>query len=280
MAAFDPGGIRRWTDELKFTVTAERIADYAPATNDPIQRHLAGDVAPPAFAIVPVFEALIPAILSVAPAEPLMKIVHGEQDLHYHQPIRPIRPGMTLVSRARPIGYQGRPTGTRSVVHIDSRDQAGGELVTEQWITLFLRGYDAGEPVGSLGAPHAFDDSLRDAGPIATVGQHIDDDQTLRYSPASGDLTPPSRRRHRQVGRPARHHRARPVHEWRSPLGNPHRTGRRPGRAAETAYRPVQQTGATRPGHQHRQHRHLPRQSDRRAHVVPVRLIPVRDVPV
>lgn len=185
MVAFDPGGIGRWTDELKFAVTAERIAEYARATNDPIERHLSGDVAPPVFAIVPVFEALIPAALSVAPVELVLKIVHGEQDFRFH---RPIRPGMALVSRARPIGYRGRSSGTRSTVHVETRDDAG--LVAEQWITLFYRGHDAGDLVGSLADPLGFDESARAAGPVATVTQHIDEDQTFRYGPASGDLTP------------------------------------------------------------------------------------------
>ncbi|MCX6473626.1 MAG: dehydratase, partial [Rhodococcus sp.] len=77
---FDTSGLDVWTDPEHFEVTAERIAEYAAATNDPIERHLKGEIAPPVFAVVPVFMSMAPAALSVAPVELLMKLVHGEQD--------------------------------------------------------------------------------------------------------------------------------------------------------------------------------------------------------
>jgi acyl dehydratase len=58
VTSFDPAGIGQWTEPDTFEVTAERIAQYAAATNDPIPAHLSGDVAPPVFAIVPVFMSL------------------------------------------------------------------------------------------------------------------------------------------------------------------------------------------------------------------------------
>ena len=45
----------------------ERIAQYALATNDPIEAHLEGEVAPPVFAIVPVFQSLVEPALEVVP---------------------------------------------------------------------------------------------------------------------------------------------------------------------------------------------------------------------
>lgn len=84
---FDTSGLDVWTDPEHFEVTAERIAEYAAATNDPIERHLKGEIAPPVFAVVPVFMSMAPAALSVAPVELLMKLVHGEQDFLFHRPI-------------------------------------------------------------------------------------------------------------------------------------------------------------------------------------------------
>src|SRR5271156_6256579 len=140
---FDDTGLDRWTDDERFDVTQDRLAEYAAATNDPIEAHRRGDIAPPVFAIVPVFEALLTPAVDVMPVEAIPRIVHGEQDFHFH---RPIRPGDKLVSR--------------------------------------------GKMIGELSPGHKFDDKLREQAPVAKVVQHIDTDQTFRYSPAAGDPMP------------------------------------------------------------------------------------------
>ncbi|KHO21580.1 MaoC/PaaZ C-terminal domain-containing protein [Mycolicibacterium setense] len=183
---FDDSGLNTWTDEERFEVTRERLAEYAAATNDPIPSHRAGDVAPPVFAIVPVFEALLVPAVDVLPVELIPRVVHGEQDFHFH---RPIRPGDKLVSRGKMIGYEGLENGTRAAIYLECRTE-DGELVNEQYVTTFVRGFDAGKSVGELSPSHRFDETLREGAPVATVIQHVDDDQTFRYSPASGDPMP------------------------------------------------------------------------------------------
>ncbi|MFE5566136.1 MULTISPECIES: MaoC/PaaZ C-terminal domain-containing protein [Amycolatopsis] len=183
---FDPGGLGEWTDESRFEVTRERLIEYAKATNDPIPAHLAGDVASPVFAIVPVFESLMEPALEVVPVGLFGRIVHGEQEFRFH---RPIRPGDKLVSRARMTGYEGLPNGTRGTIHLECRTD-DGDLVNEQYVTLFVRGFDTGETRGELGPDHKFDENLRSQAPVAKVNQHVDDDQTYRYAPAAGDPMP------------------------------------------------------------------------------------------
>jgi acyl dehydratase len=184
--AFNDAGLQKWTDRQVFEVTAERIAEYAAATNDPIEAHLKGEIAPPVFAVVPTFMSMAPAALEVAPVDLLMKLVHGKQDFHFH---RPIRPGDVLTCRARATGYASLSTGSTVAVYAESRD-AHEELVNEQWITVFFRGADAGKTVGEQAPSHDLDPALI-AGPAsAVVEQHIDDDQTFRYAPASGDPMP------------------------------------------------------------------------------------------
>jgi acyl dehydratase len=183
---FDASGVGVWQDEETFDVTAERIVEYAQATNDPITDHLAGNVAPPVFAIVPVFNAMIPAALSVAPIELIPRLLHGEQDFHFH---RPIRPGDSLTTRCKAIGFEGKPSGTRGTVYLECR-AADGEIVNEQYVTFFFRGFDAGERLGELGPEHTFDEATRAAAPVAKLVQHVDDDQTFRYGPAAGDPMP------------------------------------------------------------------------------------------
>lgn len=183
---FDDGGLDTWTDEDRFEVTAQRLAEYAAATNDPIAAHRAGEIAPPVFAIVPVFESLLMPAVDVLPVELIPRVVHGEQDFHFH---RPIRPGDQLVSRGKMIGYEGLPNGTRAAIKLECRSE-DGELVNEQFVTTFVRGFDAGKSVGVLSPRHEFDDCLRATEPVAVIVQHVDEDQTFRYARASGDPMP------------------------------------------------------------------------------------------
>jgi acyl dehydratase len=183
---FNADGLGAWTDETRFEVTRERLQEYAAATNDPIEAHLRGDVANPVFAIVPVFESLMEPALEVVPLSLIGKILHGEQDFRFH---RPIRPGDVLVSRARMTGWQGLPNGTAACVHLECRAE-DGELVNEQFVTFFVRGFDTGDSVGELAPSHRLDEALRQASSVAEVKQHVDEDQTFRYGPAAGDPMP------------------------------------------------------------------------------------------
>lgn len=183
---FDDTGLDRWTDDERFEVTRQRLAEYAAATNDPIEAHRDGVIAPPVFAIVPVFEALLTPAVDVMPVEAIPRIVHGEQDFHFH---RPIRPGDKLVSRGKMIGYQGLEKGTRAAILLECRTE-DGELVNEQYVTTFVRGLNVGKTVGELSPDHKFDEQLRGKAMAAKVVQHIDTDQTFRYAPAAGDPMP------------------------------------------------------------------------------------------
>jgi acyl dehydratase len=183
---FDASAIGTWSEPETFEVTAERIAEYAAATNDPIGAHLSGEVASPVFAIVPVFMGMIGAAFSVVPPEIAMRVVHGQQDFRFR---RPILPGDVLSSRVKPIGYASAANGTTLCFLLETRD-ARGEVVNEQYMTAFFRGIDAGETVGELAPSHKFDENLREQAPVAKVTAHMDDDQTFRYAPASGDPMP------------------------------------------------------------------------------------------
>src|ERR1700747_2009710 len=184
--AFDDSHVNEWSEPERFEVTRERITEYAAATNDPITAHLSGEIAPPVFASVPVFQALLVPAVDVMPVELIPRIVHGEQDFHFH---RPIYPGDKLVSRAKMIGYQGLEKGTRAAILLECRTE-DGELVNEQYVTTFVRGLNVGKAGGGLSPDHKSDDKLRERAPVAKVVQHIDTDQTFRYAPAAGDPMP------------------------------------------------------------------------------------------
>ena len=133
-----------WTAPREFKVEAERTQAYAAATNDPIEVHRDGTVAPPLFAVVPVWDVLTEAMASVVPPEAFAFVVHGEQDIRYHQPIKP---GSVLSTKAAPIGVHVKASGTTVVCKADSVDQ-DGTLIIEQYFITFFRGVSDGEGAG------------------------------------------------------------------------------------------------------------------------------------
>jgi acyl dehydratase len=186
VSTFDLDALGVWTAPKRFSVDRERIAAYAAATNDPIEAHRTGDLAPPVFAVVPAFESSAEAVLAIAPADLLMMLVHGEQDFVYHQPIEA---GMDLRTRSAPLGV--RQTSAGVVVAVKSETYtAEGELVNEQWMSTFFRGAQGQEPGGVVGPLHALEAALRDTEPFDATTQKIDEDQTQRYAAPSGDHNP------------------------------------------------------------------------------------------
>jgi acyl dehydratase len=175
-----------WTDGPEFKVDPERSKAYAAATNDPIPAHLDGDIAPPVFAIVPVWDTMITAMAGIVPPEVVAMVVHGEQDMWFHAPIRP---GMVLRTKAAPIGVHVKPNGTSVIAKVVTSDQ-DGNLLVEQYMTSFFRGVSEGESAGEEAPPHKLADDVKSREPDAVVTQQIDGDQTFRYAEASGDNMP------------------------------------------------------------------------------------------
>jgi acyl dehydratase len=184
--AFAIDKVGQWSDEREFKVEAERARAYAAATNDPIDAHTNGELAPPVFAVVPVWDAMGAAVGLVTPPDAMPFVVHGEQDMYFHQPIKP---GMVLRSKGAPIGVHVKSSGTTVVSRFETRDDAG-ELVNEQYSVTFFRGVSDGDGKGEQAPAHRFPEDVRSAEPVATALQTFDLDQTYRYSDASGDTVP------------------------------------------------------------------------------------------
>ncbi len=176
-----------WSEAVNSEIDAESIKAYAAATNDPIGVHLSGEQAPPVYAVVPVWGVMSTAMMGVVPADALMTVVHGEQDMRFH---RQVTAGMTLRSIASPIGVHVKPNGTTVVVRVDSRDVFDDSLVVEQYVTTFYRGITGGEGAGLTAPDHRLSDETMAGDPVATFEQTIDTDQTFRYADASGDRMP------------------------------------------------------------------------------------------
>lgn len=184
--AFGIDKIGQWNEGPEFKVESDRTRAYAAATNDPVDAHQKGEVAPPVFAVVPIWDVMAGSMAAVVPPEVMLQVVHGEQDMRFH---KPIRPGMVLRSKAAPIGVHVKPSGTTVVVKVDTRDEAG-DLVAEQHVVSFCRGVSDGEGVGEAAPGHTLTDEVKAGEPVATVSQTFDTDQTYRYADASGDRMP------------------------------------------------------------------------------------------
>jgi acyl dehydratase len=178
-----PDGLGRRGAEVRYDVTADAIRAYAEATDDDSPEALAGRVATPVFAIVPVWEAIAPASRSIANDQARRRVVHFSQDMLLR---RPIEAGMTLLSTATPVALLQRGSGSALVIHTETRT-LDGELANEQWVTEFFRGIDAPESRGQQPADHRLPADVMATDPVGEIVQAVADDQSDRYAAASGD---------------------------------------------------------------------------------------------
>lgn len=167
-------------------IDGDRARAYAAATNDPNPAYEAGKVAPPVFGVVPVWGTMFEAVGGVVPPEMAMFVVHGEQDMHFHQPLVP---GRSISTTASPHSVRVGRSGTRLTIEVASADADTGDPVLTQYVTLFIRGMSDGESGGPAKPAHDFPESAR-AHRVGTHSVHVDDDQTFRYRDASGDTMP------------------------------------------------------------------------------------------
>lgn len=174
-----------WSESMSFEVTGERLIAYAAATNDDLPQHAAGAYSAPVFAVVPPFPILASTTMAAVPDELMMKVLHGEQDIRIH---RPMRPGETVDCRAKVTGIFGRSSGVVVTALVETT--SAGEPVNDQYFTAFFRGGKLEGGYGEEPPPHSFEDSLRSRPADAEVVQKFDEDQTWRYAEASGDPMP------------------------------------------------------------------------------------------
>jgi acyl dehydratase len=177
--------IGEWSEPTTFEVTQERLAAYAAATNDDLAPHAAGEYSVPVFAVVPPFPVLASSTMDPVPEDLKMMILHGEQDIRIH---RPMRPGETVDCRVRVTGIHGRSSGVVVTALVETT--SNGEPVNDQYFTAFFRGGNLDGGYGEEPPAHGFDAALREREPDATVVQKYDEDQTWRYAEASGDPMP------------------------------------------------------------------------------------------
>src|SRR3954451_19659244 len=104
------------------TIDPDRAKAYAAATNDDNVAYESGKYAPPVFGVVPTWSQMLVASADIIPPEAMMFIVHGEQDMHFHQPLVP---GTAITTSAEVFAIRVGGSGTRLVVKVDSADEKG-----------------------------------------------------------------------------------------------------------------------------------------------------------
>ena len=186
MSPFTTGALGRFAEEREFKVEAARAVAYAAATNDTHPRHTAAELAPPVFAIVPVWDVMTTAARLVTPPQAFEQVVHAEQDMRF---FRPIVPGDVLRSKAAPVYVAVHGVGTTVAVRTETVDLSGAP-VNQQFVTLFFRGPFEGDSGGQPAPEHKLTAATKAGGPVAQVTYRFDDDQTFRYAEASGDPVP------------------------------------------------------------------------------------------
>jgi len=167
-------------------IDLDRARAYAAATNDANPAYASGACAPPVFAVVPTWDAMMLALHDVVPADDQVSMLHAEQDMHF---FRPLVPGRTLVTSAQAYGTRGSRMGTRFTMRVTSTDAEDGGLVVEQFATMLIRGIEPAPDGGAVPPPHALPADAK-AAKVAEVVTSVDLDQARRYAQASGDANP------------------------------------------------------------------------------------------
>jgi acyl dehydratase len=185
-AHFDLDTLGQWIEGDPFRVHGQAIEAYARATNDASPAGLAGELAPPVFAVVPIWDVMAKVTETTVAESVRPLVVHGEMDLWLHEPLRA---GDDVEVRVGAVGVHAKSSGTTVVVKAETR-AADGRLLNEQYSTQFYRGVTGGPSAGETAPGHAPPAELDGREPDAEMVYAIDDDQTVRYAEASGDHFP------------------------------------------------------------------------------------------
>jgi acyl dehydratase len=180
---FELEALGSWTEERLTPATEEAISAYARATDDEGALALGGRIAPPVFAIVPVWDVLQQAARGMAPEEIRKQVVHGDQDILISAPIEA---GMELHARAAAVGVHPKESGTTVVLKTETRN-GDGRLLNEQYVVEFYRGVVGDDGGGEPAPDHRMPKELGESAPVAELTFPLADDITGRYAEASGD---------------------------------------------------------------------------------------------
>ncbi|HXM88274.1 MAG TPA: MaoC/PaaZ C-terminal domain-containing protein, partial [Candidatus Acidoferrum sp.] len=128
------------------------------------------------------WDALMKAMMDPDLHVDLLRLVHGEQDMEFPNPIRP---GDVITANAKVLSIEAKTTGETMTVELKAGNQKG-QPVQKTLFIIFIRG--ARNRDAASAEPRPVDPDRGE--PLFTVAQPIDQDQTFRYAEASGDPNP------------------------------------------------------------------------------------------
>ena len=168
-------------------VTLDAIQNYARAYNDLNsaffdQSRPGGIVAPPMFGVTVIWDAAMRVMMDSDLNADFLRLVHGEQDMEF---LNPIRPGDVVTAAAKITSIETKATGETITIEVNAANQKG-QPVEKILFIAFIRGSRNREAAAS--EPRAIEPDR--GAPIFSVAQTIDKDQTFRYAEASGDRNP------------------------------------------------------------------------------------------
>jgi NAD(P)-dependent dehydrogenase (short-subunit alcohol dehydrogenase family)/acyl dehydratase/putative sterol carrier protein len=168
-------------------VEAADCKAYAEATNDPNPTYLdegraGGLIAPPLLPVRYLKDALFKILTDPDLGADMLRLVHGEQDMEF---LQPLRPKDLLIIRAGVDGIEDKSSG--QVLHVGARFYRDGELVTRIRSSMFIRAPKSGESGSSKSRAEA---PKARANPDLSDEVIVSADQSLRYADASLDNNP------------------------------------------------------------------------------------------
>ena len=175
---FDLARVGSVRESEEFRVNTHRLAQFAAALGDTNPAHVAGRIAPPVFAHIPVMQSLVEELRVVTDGF----VIHGEHDFHFH---RPIEPGQRLFTRSVLQRVANSKAGVQLVVRAETQTH-DGTLLCVQYSGCLVQGArveaDKGEPPP--------------ARPLGTAGRALGavtvtlpDDQAALYAEAARDYS-------------------------------------------------------------------------------------------
>ncbi len=169
-------------------VTAEQFEAYARAVGDLNPRYLEGSdrIAPPMFVVAPVHRVVEEVVMDPEVGADLLRLVHGEQDIRWHAPLRP----WDLVYPVASFdAIEQKPTG--ELMRVRQKLWREGELVAEIVSGYFIRAKKRPKSTGDVPKKKAPRPPSEPPGEqVFEVSVVVGDDQPMRYAEASGDRNP------------------------------------------------------------------------------------------
>src|SRR5436190_1441976 len=121
--------------------TLEAMQNYARAYNDDNpaffdSKRAGGIVAPPMYAVVMIWSSIMGVVGDPDLKVDVVRLLHGEQDMEF---IQPIRPGDKIAAIAKVASIETKASGETLVIEIDAENQ-NGEKINRTLFNAFIRG--------------------------------------------------------------------------------------------------------------------------------------------